>query len=230
MDIPAKLITIKPDIEELIKHFEWRTHPLLPELEMFCLPKKNDDVKKILQDNKHSWQWPYLWECGVALSRWILDNAYVVTNKIVYDVGTGQGTVAIAAKKAGAKISIGVDCCVYSEFALQTNSERNKVVVPSYTKDLFKAKFSEGSVIFASDLIYGQQTSDSLLNHLANVGKTSTVIIAQSGRQNPPYEIKHEAFHHLMSYDVPCFTPGLEAIETMPVSLWTTNSLILQGS
>lgn len=230
MDIPAKFINVTPNIEELIKSFRWRRHPILPELEMFCLPSRNDDVKKALQDNKHSWQWPYLWECGVTLARWVLDNPNIVKNKVVYDVGTGQGTVAIAAKMAGAKISVGLDTCVFSDFALTTNSAENKTATISYTVDLFKAKIAEQSVIFASDLIYGQKTSDDLLNYLADLGQTSTVIIAQSGRQNPPYEIKHEAFHHLMSYDVPCFTPGLETVETMPVSLWTTNSLILQGS
>jgi predicted nicotinamide N-methyase len=230
MDIPAKFASIKPNLEELVPHFTWRKHPMLPELEMFCLPKKNDDVKKLLQDNDHSWQWPYLWECGVALSRWVLDNADVVKDKVVYDLGTGQGTVAIAAKKAGAKISIGVDCCVFSEFTVAANSHRNKQNVASYNVNIFEAKIAEQSVVFASDLVYGQSSSQALLDKLAELGETSTVIIAQSGRQNPPYEIKHEAFHHLMSYDVPCFTPSLEAVETMPVSLWTCNSLILQGS
>lgn len=228
MDIPAKFASVKPYAGELLEHFAWRRHPLLPELEFFCLNQKDDSVKKLLQDNGHSWQWPYLWECGVALARWILDNPNIVKDKVVYDIGTGQGTVAIAAKTAGAKISIAVDCCVYSEFTVAVNSDRNKQIVTSYTKDLFQAKIAEQSVIFASDLIYGQKSSDDLLNYLADLGQTSTVIIAQSGRQNPPYEIKHEAFNHLMSYEVPCFTPGLETIETMPVSLWTCNSLILQ--
>lgn len=228
MDIPAKFATVTPSVEQLTKDFTWRRHPLLPELEFFCLPQKDDQVKKLLQDGHHSWQWPYLWECGVALGRWILDNPFHVNNKLVYDIGTGQGTVAIAAKKAGAKISIGVDCCVYSDFALATNSERNNVVTVSYIKDVFKARLAENSVIFASDLVYGQQTSEDLLNYLAELSKTSLVIIAQSGRTNPPYEIKHESYHHLMSYDIPCFTPGLELMETMPVSLWTCNPLILQ--
>lgn len=228
MDIPAKFASIKPSVNTLIQKFAWRRHPLLTELEMFCLPKKDDEVKKLLQDNDHSWQWPYLWECGVALGRWIIDNSSIVKDKVVYDLGTGQGTVAIAAKRAGAKISIGIDVCVFSEFAVAVNSDRNNEIVTAYTKDIFKAKIAEQSVIFASDVIYGQKSSDDLLNYLAELGQTSTVIIAQSGRQNPLYEVKHEAFHHLMSYDVPCFTPGLETIETMPVSLWTTNSLILQ--
>lgn len=228
MDIPAKFATVTPDVEKLAVGFKWRSHPLLPELEMLCLPQKDDGVKKLLQQNGHSWQWPYLWECGAALGRWILDNKQLFHNKLVYDLGTGQGTGAIAAMKAGAKISIGVDCCVFSEFVLHNNSSRNDVITTSYTIDIFKAKIAEQSMIIASDLIYGQSTSGDLLDYLAELGKTSTVVIAQSGRQNPPYEIKHEAFHHLMSYDVPCFTPGLETVETMPVSLWTCNSLILK--
>lgn len=228
MDIPAKFASVKPNVEDLLTNFQWRKHPMLPELEMFCLSKKDDEVKKALQDNHHSWQWPYLWECGVALARWVLDNPNVVKDKLVYDIGTGQGTVAIAAKKAGAKISIGLDCCVYSEFSLSVNSDRNKVITASYTKDLFQAKIAEQSVIFASDVIYGQQTSDAILDYFVELGKTSTVVFAQSGRTNPKYEINRPDVYHIMDYEVPCFTPGLEIIETMPVSLYTCNSLILQ--
>lgn len=228
MDISAKFASVTPAVESLLTNFRWRKHPMLPELEMFCLSKKDDEVKKALQEGHHSWQWPYLWECGVALARWVLDNRNVVNDKLVYDIGTGQGTVAIAAKKAGAKISVGVDCCVYSEFALAVNSERNNVITASYTKDIFKAKIAEQSVVFASDLVYGQSTSDSILDYLAELGKTCTVVIAQSGRTNPKYEIQHPEFNHLMNYEVPCFTPGLELTETMPVSLYTCNSLILQ--
>lgn len=230
MDIPAKFTSISPNVESLIDDFQWRRHPLIPELEFFCLKHKNDSVKKSLQSGKHSWQWPYLWECGAALARWVLDNSSVVSNKVVYDIGTGQGTVAIAAKKAGAKISIGVDNCVFSEFTLAVNSERNNVIVTPYIRDLLNAKLADQSVIFAADLIYGQQTSDILLDYLADLGQSSTVVIAQSGRPNPVYEIKHKAFHYIMSYDIPCFTPELEVENSMPVSLWTTNPLILQES
>ena len=228
MDIPAKFASVKPDVESLLTNFKWRKHPMLPELEMYCLSKKDNDVKEALTSNGQSWQWPYLWECGVALSRWILDNPSIVKDKLVYDVGTGQGTVAIAAKKAGAKISIGVDCSVFSEFTLQNNSERNGVITACYTKDIFQAKIAEQSVVFASDVIYGQQTSDMLLERLIEIGETSTVIIAQSGRTNPKYEVNDDRVHHIMDYDVPCFTPGLEITETMPVSLYTCNPLILQ--
>ena len=230
MDIPAKFASINPNVESLLTNFKWRKHPMLPELEMFCLSKKDDEVKKQLQEGHHSWQWPYLWECGVALARWVLDHPDVVKDKLVYDIGTGQGTVAIAAKKAGAKISVGVDCCVFTEFTLSVNSNKNNVITASYTKDLFKAKIAEQSVVFASDVVYGQSTSDSILDYLAELGKTSTVIIAQSGRTNPKYEIQHPEFNHLMDYEVPCFTPGLELTETMPVSLYTCNSLILQDT
>ena len=228
MDIPAKFASVKPDVESLLTNFKWRKHPMLPELEMYCLSKKDNDVKEALTGNGQSWQWPYLWECGVALSRWILDNPSIVKDKLVYDVGTGQGTVAIAAKKAGAKISIGVDCSVFSEFTLQNNSERNGVITACYTKNIFQAKIAEQSVVFASDVIYGQQTSDMILERLIEIGETSTVIIAQSGRTNPKYEINDDRIHHIMDYDVPCFTPGLEITETMPVSLYTCNPLILQ--
>lgn len=220
MDLPAKFASITPSLEEMSSAFKWRRHPMLPELEMLCLPSKNEHIKKQLTDQGHSWQWPYLWECGVALGRWVLDNRDVVKDKIVYDLGTGQGTACIAAKMAGAKISIGVDCCVYSEFVVSNNGSRNKQSVVSYTTDLFDAKIADNSVILASDLIYGQPSSNKILDILTELGDRSTVIFAISGRTNPKYTIDHPRVKQIAHYDVPCFTSGLELTETMPVSIY----------
>lgn len=236
MDIPAKFASVEPNLEDIIKHFRWRSHPVLPELSLFCLPKKNNEVNQLLEEKKQSWQWAYLWECGVVLARYILDHPNIVQNKVVYDLGTGQGTVAIAAKKAGAKISIGLDCSAFPQFTLNENSSRNNVNTLFYSKNVFDAKIAEDSIIFASDLVYGQGSSNRLIEHLVELGKTSTVIISVSGRNldnpklSPKYEVTHPAFYHLMNYEVECGTPGLEPTKNTSVSLWTTNSLILQGS
>jgi len=229
MDVPFEFASISPNLQTLLKEFEVRNHPFVPELNLCCLPKKNDAIKQQLTSNHHSWQWPYLWECGAALARWVLDNDHIVKDKLVYDIGTGLGTVAVAAAKAGAKISVGIDCCVYSRALLDINSDLNKVVTVGYHTDLFEAKIPlNNTVLLASDLVYGQQTSDQILDYLHQLSSDVTVVLSVSGRNNPSYQIKHPGFHHITNYSVPCFTPGLETVETMPVSLWTCNSLILK--
>lgn len=235
MDIPVKFSTITPKIEDILQYFSWRRHPLLPEIELFTAQEKGN-LKQLLIDNKHSWQWPYMWECGVTLARWILDNPHIVKDKVVYDLGTGQGTVAIAAKKAGAKIVVGVDCCEYSQFVLEANSERNNVNTVFYKSDIFKAKIPDGYVVFASDVVYGQQTSQKLLDYFWDLSSTRTVVLSQSGRSNnfDFNEINKDRFKLIMEMNTPLFTPALEnephiSRGFIPISLYTPNPLILQS-
>lgn len=220
MDIPFKFTTTKPAVTHILKYFQWKVHPHVPELELFS-SSNVDELKEQLKENHHSWQWPYIWECGAALARFILDNPSLVRDKIVYDLGTGQGTVAIASKKAGAKLVVGVDTCVYSQFALETNSERNKVQTLFLKKDILQAKIPDNCVIFASDLVYGQSTSEMLMERLYSLSQTSTVIISQSNRPNPRYEITHPSFYKIRDVDVPVLTPRLEVINPMLVSLYS---------
>lgn len=192
MDIPAKYFTLKPSVDEVVKRLSWCSHSYLPGFSFFACQDKNTKESSWLKDtltaNKHSWQWPYLWTSGITLARWILDNPSTVTNKIVYDLGTGQGAVAIAAKKAGAKMVVGVDCCAYSEFALEVNSERNNVATHFLNRDiLINLRVPDHSVVFASDVIYGQPTSKYLLQKFLQLSKTSTMIVAQTMRTNPSY-------------------------------------------
>jgi len=220
VDIPFKFTTTKPAVTQILKHFQWRRHPHVPELELFS-SFDLDELKTMMKDNGHSWQWPYIWECGAALARFILDNPTLVRDKVVYDLGTGQGTALIAAKKAGAKIAVGVDTCVFSQFTVEVNSERNNAHTLFLKKDILTAKIPDNCVIFASDLVYGQSTSDVLLEKLYNLSETSTVIISQSNRPNPRYEITHPSFYKIQDVDVPVFTPRLEVVNPMPITLYS---------
>jgi predicted nicotinamide N-methyase len=223
MDVPAKFTSVDPSWPLIVQYFKWDKHPALPELEFYC-SHNISELKPLLIQNKQSWQWPYLWESGVALARWILDLYHepFIKDRLVFDIGTGQGAALIAAKKRGAKIAVGVDCCVFSELVLACNSERNKVTTVSYTKDLFKATIPDGSLILASDLIYGQPTSKDLMDKLVDLSQTSDVVIAQAtGRRNPKFEINDDNFYKFAQYSIPTFTPKLELDPEMEVTLYS---------
>lgn len=208
MDIPAKYSSLVPSIHDVSKPLKWCSHSYLPDMSFFACPDKttkgSDWLKQTLIDNKHSWQWPYLWTAGVTLARWILDNPSVVNNKIVYDLGTGQGAVAIAAKKAGAKMVVGIDCCAYSEFVLELNSEKNNVTTNFLNRDiLLNLKVPDKSIVFASDVIYGQPTSKHLLKKFLQISTTSTMIVSQTMRNNPPYAYPADRVSVLVDKMVP---------------------------
>lgn len=223
MDIHAKYTSLTPTIDQVMEHLQWCTHSYLPDFQFLACPDKttegSDWLKKTLIDNKHSWQWPYLWTSGVTLARWILDNPAVVMNKIVYDLGTGQGAVAIAAKRAGAKLVVGIDCCAYSEYVLECNSERNKVTTYFLNRDIIiNLKIPDNCVVFASDVIYGQPTSKYLLNKFLHLSKTSTMIVSQTMRTNPSYEYPTDKVHQLQSKRVPVEF-NIEQTKDIPVKI-----------
>ncbi|MGA2088934.1 MAG: methyltransferase, partial [Stellaceae bacterium] len=49
--------------------------------------------------------WAFAWPGGQALARYILDHPEAVDGKTVLDIGAGCGLVAIAAARAGARVT-----------------------------------------------------------------------------------------------------------------------------
>lgn len=236
MDIPVKFNAVEPKFSEIKHFFEWRRHPWCPEIELYSASTK-EGIREKLVENNHSWQWPYIWECGVVLARYILDNPHTVKDKIVYDFGTGMGTVAIAAKMAGAKIVVAVDTCVWSQLLVEVNSERNNVAVLPFNKRVEQIKLPEGCVVTSSDMIYGQRESKMLFDLMKRISNHSTVILSQSNRKNAfVFEDMNKGFFHQIKKECPpMFTPCLETgmevdSKTAHCTLYTSNPLILQGS
>lgn len=71
--------------------------------------------------------WLFCWASGHILARYILDHPETVRDKIVADVGTGSGVVAIACALAGARQVYAVDIDRTALAASQLNAALNGV-------------------------------------------------------------------------------------------------------
>ena len=83
-----------------------------------------DQVKDLMDNPPY---WAFCWASGQVLARYLLDNLHLVKGKTVVDFGCGSGVVAIAASKAGAQRSIGLDLDLNALAVSQLNAELNHV-------------------------------------------------------------------------------------------------------
>lgn len=209
--------------KNVIDHFQLRRHVFLPELEFFCSPKLLFEIQNIVYTQGHSWHWFFLAEGGVGLARYILDNPDIVKGKTVYDLGTGQGAISLASKMAGAKKVYAVDIEKFCGFSVGINSCHNNLEVNFICENLFNLNIEEGAVILASDIWYNQDSCENISTFLYEKSKTSTVVLSQPVRTK--YKEIYTGIYHthlqiLHNYEIPCFTPYLEATPIIQVNLY----------
>lgn len=87
-------------------------------------PISHDEAQAIVAEPAY---WSFCWASGQVLAQYILKNPDYVKNKVVADVGSGSGIVAIAASMAGAKKVYACDIDKQALAACSINSSANKV-------------------------------------------------------------------------------------------------------
>ena len=82
--------------------------------------------------------WAYPWAGGIALARYLLDHPERAAGRVVLDLASGSGLVAIAAARAGAArvIASDIDPMAIAAIALNAAVNRVEVVVTVCTADL----------------------------------------------------------------------------------------------
>src|SRR5262245_54484985 len=73
--------------------------------------------------------WAFPWAGGQALAHYVLDHPELVRGKLVLDLASGSGLVAIAAAKAGAAEVIANDIDPMCEAAVAVNAVLNGVAI-----------------------------------------------------------------------------------------------------
>jgi predicted nicotinamide N-methyase len=98
--------------------------------------------------------WAFPWAGGQALAHYVLDHPEVVRGKLVLDLASGSGLVAIAAAKAGAAEVIANDIDPMCEAAVAVNAELNGVAIEYLGGDLLGGELPNVGVILAADVFY----------------------------------------------------------------------------
>lgn len=130
--------------------------------------------------------WCFCWASGQVLAQYLMLNQHLVKNKVVLDLGSGCGVVAIAAAKAGAKKVIACDIDPIALLASRMNADSNCVLL-EYLDDLYCLE-QKVDVLTVADVLYDRSNMP-LLQHATKVAKQ--VLLADSRVKNftePGYE------------------------------------------
>jgi len=154
--------------------------------------------------------WAFPWAGGQALARHVLEHPELVAGKVVLDLASGSGLVAIAAAKAGAAIVEANDIDPMCEAALAVNAELNGVSIEYLGDDLLGGDPPEADVILAADVFYEQGMAKRFLAFLRQAHSAGAMVLAgDPGRTYFP----RDAFKLLAEYEVETSTE----IENKPV-------------
>ena len=161
--------------------------PLVPEIKLYLATEvvplwraTEDELAKIGVPPPY---WAFAWAGGQALARYILDNPALVSNKMVLDIGSGSGLVALAAAKAGATQVLAADIDAFSCAAIGLNAVANQLDIAVTQEDII-GQPSAWDVILVGDLFYERPLAERLLAWLAPL--KATALLGDPGRSYFP--------------------------------------------
>ena len=132
--------------------------------------------------------WAFAWAGGQALARYLLDNPDIASGKQVYDLASGSGLVAIAAKLCGAGVVTAVDIDPYAIAAIDLNARANEVSLLTLHGDIIGQPL-QADVLLVGDLFYEREIAEPLFAWLKQCQQAGIlVLIGDPGRTYLPKE------------------------------------------
>ena len=119
--------------------------------------------------------WAFCWGSGLALAQFLTRNPFWVSDKIVVDLGSGSGVVAIAAVLAGAKRVIACDTDPDARAAAAVNAALNQVDLEII--DNLEALPPQCDLLVMADVLYDKQNLPLLS---AGQARAREVLVADS--------------------------------------------------
>ena len=111
-----------------------------------------DETRRILYEPPY---WAFCWASGLALARFLAEQAQWVKGKRVLDFGAGSGVAAIAAARAGALEVVACDLDPLALAACRANAQLNNVQL-GYSSDFF-AEADRFDLILVADVLYDRE-------------------------------------------------------------------------
>ena len=195
--------------------------PLVPEIRLHvadeAVPlwtKTEDEINEIGLPPPF---WAFAWAGGQALARYVLDHPETVAGKVVIDLASGSGIVAIAAARAGAARVIAYDIDPFARTAIALNARRNDVTIEVCGDDLLAgAAAPEAETILAGDIFYESDTAKSAFDFLSGrAARGATVLIGDPGRSFLP----KDKLRRIAEYKVPV-SRELEDADIKNTAVW----------
>ncbi|MCB1439002.1 MAG: methyltransferase [Nitratireductor sp.] len=162
--------------------------------------------------------WAFAWAGGQGLARHVLDHPELVRGKRVFDLATGSGLVAIAAKTAGATQVVANDVDPFCEAAVGLNSQVNAVSLRFDGNDFLASgsDLPQVDCVLAGDVFYDRMFSASafaFLKRCADAGMR--VLCGDPGRAYLP----EDGLEKRAEYNI-AVTRALEDSEVKHTCVW----------
>lgn len=178
----------------MAQHLQWTRDHLTPELNL-CLLTEECPLYKVQSDQvpgglTDPW-WSIYWPGGQVLARYVLDQPSLVKDKVVLDLGSGCGAVALSAAKAGAAKVLANDIDLNASIAVRVNAEGNGLIgVEVDTRDILMADNSEDllgevDVLLVGDMFYDEVVGGAVMElcqKFSRSKKGNAVYVGDPGR------------------------------------------------
>ena len=177
--------------------------PLVPEIRLHLAseitPLWQATEASLARDQLPPPYWAFAWAGGQALARHILDQPELVRGRAVLDFGAGSGLVAIAAAKAGARVTA-AEIDRFAAAAIGLNAALNGVAVAIEGADVIGGEPAPWQVVLAGDMCYERPLAERLTVWLqALAAQGATVLLGDPGRAYLP----HTGLREIARYGVP---------------------------
>ncbi|MEC7814661.1 MAG: 50S ribosomal protein L11 methyltransferase [Pseudomonadota bacterium] len=139
-------------------------------------PLSHDEAQAVVAEPAY---WSFCWASGQVLAQWLLDHPDAVRSKVVLDVGSGSGVVAIAAALAGARQVIACDLDPAALDAVAANAILNGVDIECCSD--WAQRPAGVDVITAADVLYDPDNRSLLSEFRRAAGE---VLLADSRVKN----------------------------------------------
>jgi predicted nicotinamide N-methyase len=161
--------------------------------------------------------WAFAWAGGQAIARYLLDHPDEARGRTVVDMACGSGLCAIAAMKAGAKSTLGIDIEPMCAHAVALNARANGVEVQTLIADILDRPAPAADLVLAGDICYEKSMTERMLAWLGDAHAAGAkVLIGDPGRAY----FRKLGFKPLADYQV-ATTRELEDAEIKRTRVWT---------
>jgi predicted nicotinamide N-methyase len=168
--------------------------------------------------------WAFPWAGGQALARYLLDQPDCVRGRVVLDLASGSGLVAIAAAAAGAASVTPSDTDPLAVAAITLNAGVNRVRLEPTVGDLLSDPESgvgpsgaaRADMVLAGDAFYDRDMAALMLPFLERASQAGAlVLVGDPGRAYLP----RKRFAQVATYDVPV-ERVIEDADVKPTTVW----------
>ena len=145
--------------------------------------------------------WAFAWAAGQALARYLLDHPEIVRGRVVIDIASGSGLVAIAAAIAGAAAVTAYDIDPLATAAIEANAAANAVTVRAVCADVLDDLPPPGTgLVLAADAFYQRDLASRVMRFARRAHACGAAVLAADfGRAYLP----RNWLTPLAAYDVP---------------------------